>query len=225
MKKLVYLFIAIFMGAHSLYAQDCATGYCPPTITVHHKVGDLSAVSGDITYEVVKITTTTVPTCWIARNLGATSAPTAVSDATSASAGWLYQVGLKQGNVVGSFNNVVTSMTLTSGGWPTATDPCTLTLGTAWHVPTAAQYIAAALTTPWSTSPKFNYNYGTYHWTGSGWGGNGWGAAYGACHVQDYYYSSTIIYWAQVLSAAAPQTYSAANAEVPMLPVRCVKTM
>ena len=52
MKKRMYLFIALFAGAHGLYAQDCAKGYCPSTIVVHHKAGDLSPIGADITYNV-----------------------------------------------------------------------------------------------------------------------------------------------------------------------------
>jgi len=224
MKKLVYLFIVLFVGTYGLYGQDCATGYCPSTIVVHHKIGDLSAVSGDITYNVVKITATASPTCWITQNLGAPSTPTANTDNGTSYVGWVYQAGLKQGNVSGTFTNFVHGMTLTSSDtWLPSTDPCTLTLGSAWHVPTATQYIQGG-SVAWAASPKYNYNGTLFYWaTGSSaWANSGWTNSVQAYHVQDYGYNTVQIRYYTASSGGA-QYYNGYNTDVITMPVRCVK--
>jgi len=189
----MYLFIALFMGASGLYAQDCATGYCPATITVHHKVGDLSAATGDITYNVVKITATASPTCWITQNLGATSTPTSINDYSGNYAGWVWQGGRKQGFIVGVTSAALTNITTAvNETWSSSTDPCTLSLGSSWHLPTGTDLVAALSVTPWASSIKGNN--GTYnYWTGTSW--NIWTAAGG-----------TGVYWVSNWGSAGANT-------------------
>jgi hypothetical protein len=165
MKKRMYLFIALFAGASGLYAQDCAIGYCPSTIVVHHKIGDLSAETKDITYNVVKITTTVSPTCWITQNLGAPSTPTAYGDYSSSYSGWGFQLGTKKGLVDGAtlpittWTNFAAPLSL----WPVDKDPCTATFGSAWRLPTSTEWTNAVYNAAsWSTSPKPNVGYTWY---------------------------------------------------------------
>ena len=165
----MYLFIALFVGASGLYAQDCAKGYCPSTIVVHHKIGDLSAETKDITYNVAKITTTTLPTCWITQNLGAPSTPTAYTDYSTSYGGWGFQLGTSKGIIEGAALPITTWTNFSSApsNWPTDKDPCTATFGSAWRLPTSAEWsLALSGSTSWSTSPKPNVGY-TWYWTGS----------------------------------------------------------
>jgi len=186
MKKLMYLFIALFLGASGLYAQDCATGYCPPTITVHHKAGDLSPIGADIIYPVVTVGST----CWLGQNLGATAAVTGTSPNSSAAIdGWAYQAGSKKGWVSTSAGLVgaPTSYTM-SGSWAAANDPCTLSLGSKWHVPTQTEWVslnglAWASGIKWSATNEYIY------------GGASWSSYTNSTlvyyAVQDYWINST----------------------------------
>jgi len=158
----MYLFIALFAGAHGLYAQDCAKGYCPSTIVVHHKAGDLSPIGADITYNVLKVGTL----CWIAQNLGASAAPTAFNNYGGNYDGWVYQAGLKQGYVPSPSENLVNFSSWPST-WPTASDPCTQTFGAVWRLPTSAEWISATSST-WSTSPQPNEYSAIYWYNNSG---------------------------------------------------------
>jgi hypothetical protein len=232
MKKLVYLFIALFMGAHTLYAQDCATGYCPSTIVVHHKIGDLSAASGDITYNVVKITTTTVPTCWITRNLGATVAPTSAVGYSSNLLGWLYQINCKQG-----YNDAVTNAVPIAAdpapgvtAWSSATDPCTLTFGAAWHVPTQSEFTKATTGTTWAASPQLSVTGSGCVSVSSTWVySRPFNTLYCSYHVQDFgasmILSGTGDGGASTGLNMNAVSYSSGAARSPLLPVRCVKNM
>ena len=155
MKKLVLVASLILALGASLKAQDCATGYCPATITVHHKAGTVSPVTVNITYGVTKVTLggSLGTRCFLTRNLGATTQPNAITDATLASAGWLWQFNRKQGFAMTSTTNIGTSLTPAplasgwttgiseSGHWSAANDPCTLLLGSNWYVPTSDEFL------------------------------------------------------------------------------------
>lgn len=221
MKKRMYLFIALFAGASGLYAQDCATGYCPSTIVVHHKIGDLSAETKDITYNVVKITSTAAPTCWITQNLGATTTPTAFSDYGAAYDGWLYQGGLKKGylNSVAGMSAAMTVVSIPVGSsWQSTEDPCTLTFGAAWHVPTISDYSSGNWAT-WATGFKPNYS-PTYSWVGVGpWFNNG--NYNGVYALQGYGTTGSglhIIYWNSAVAYTEANMYTTSGVSM-----RCVK--
>jgi len=144
MKKL-FLFAGMVLAmSGALRAQDCATGYCPATITVHHVAGLLSPVTVDITYGVDKNTYSGTTACWITRNLGATQQATAYNDATAASAGWYWQFNRKQGYsfTTGSRvpNTTWNANISENSTWTSTTDPCTLMLGSTWRIPTITEY-------------------------------------------------------------------------------------
>jgi len=171
MKQLLYLFIALLMGMYHLYAQDVANGQCPTTITVRHNAGDfLSAASTDISYNVVKITATATPTCWITQNLGASAMPATSADYGATTSGWSYQLKHKQGYVNGIFSSaslITTLWTTTGDAWPADMDPCTLTFGYAWRLPTTTEY-ADAFAVPWTTGIKLN-SAPPYVYNGTAW--------------------------------------------------------
>ena len=167
MKKLFLITSFILALGATLLAQDCATGYCPATITVHHKAGSVSPITANITYEVIKISvSSTTNKCFITRNLGATSAPANYSTPSYASNGWYWQYNRKQGYYIGASSTFVLTPSIAAGGWLTsnsessnwtaANDPCTLTLGASWRLPTVAEWAYCA--SPGLISV-------TYHWT------------------------------------------------------------
>lgn len=220
MKKRMYLFIALFAGAHGLYAQDCATGYCPATITVHHKAGDVSPVGGDQTYNVVQVGTGTTATCWITSNLGCSTTPSAWSDYGTATNGWLWQVNRKQGFVFNYWTNAVpsTSITVTAGDtWASAQDPCTILLGVSWHIPATTEWNQLNTTWPYS-GVKLNTASQAYM-NGAqptGWFNPGSSAGYA---IQNYGYSAgTMLY--QLSSGATSFQYGQGGG---FFPVRCIK--
>jgi len=143
MKKLFLINCILLALSAASYAQDCATGYCPANITVHHKAGSVSPVTGDITYGVDKNAYTGTTQCWITRNLGATSQATAGNDATVAAAGWNWQFNLKQGYSYNGSRVPATTWIASisdSNNWQAANDPCTLLLGATWRLPTNTEW-------------------------------------------------------------------------------------
>lgn len=162
MKKRMHLFIALLAGVSGLYAQDCAKAYCPSTILVHHKAGDLSPIGADITYNVVKVGTL----CWIAQNLGASAAPTSFGNYGGNYDGWVYQAGLKQG-FVNSSTAALVNFSSWPSTWPSSTDPCTQTFGAVWRLPTSSEWTTSFNST-WSSSPQPNLSPAIYWYNNSG---------------------------------------------------------
>jgi hypothetical protein len=146
MKNIFLTSVCIVVLSLGLRAQtvDCATGYCPATITVYHKAGNISPVTVPITYGVVALSTSGVQKCWITRNLGATAPAASYIDATDAASGWYWQFGKKQGWAVTagvrSPTFVVSPASTVTGDFPLSEDPCTLLLGSNWRIPTATEY-------------------------------------------------------------------------------------
>jgi len=159
MMKITYSFLLIaalsLLFLSSLQAQeDCATGYCPSTITVHHKAGDVSPVTADITYKVVKSAITGENKCWLAQNLGASAQATAFSDCRQATRGWYWSFAQKRGykydQLTSSFTpNPATyaeDLTVARGEWLSESDPCHLLLGRSWRLPTQTELVSVGNT-------------------------------------------------------------------------------
>jgi len=136
-------------------SMGCETGFCPPSITVHHYAGSVAPVDATITYEVVESNLSGSTQCWITRNLGATSAPTSSTVSTEAQSGWYWQFNRKQGyNHSGALltpsTTWETSISETSS-WSSANDPCALLLGDTWRIPTSTEWNAAITNGSWSS--------------------------------------------------------------------------
>lgn len=163
MKSIFFTLSLVFGSVLGLLAQDCATGYCPATLTAHHVAGDVAPVDADITYKVVPFTFSGTTKCWIAQNLGAAHQATAYNVATSTDniygddmSGWFWQFNRKRGfsftssgspntstgYTAGSFSPVGTWITSnpTAGNWLIDNDPCSLLLGGTWRIPTEQQW-------------------------------------------------------------------------------------
>ncbi len=145
MKKLVILSGFLLLIVIAVQAQDCATGYCPENITVQHKQGDISPFTQTTTYGVVESTFSGVTACWITRNLGATEQATSNTDTNNAARGWFWQFNRKQGYYhdgttrTPSVVNWITSISENSD-WLAENDPCTILLGSNWHIPTSTEW-------------------------------------------------------------------------------------
>ena len=81
-KHLLVLAGAMLLWLAGLQAQDCATGFCPAIIKVHHKAGSISPITADIAYPVVESSLSGEQKCWIAQNLGATAQASSETDNT-----------------------------------------------------------------------------------------------------------------------------------------------
>jgi len=137
-----------------LCAQDCATGYCPSSLIVHHKAGQVSPETVDITYTVIQSSITGTAACWIAQNLGAPTYTTTLTDnAATTTTGWYWQFGQQKGlravsHVIVNTSDIVSDFTAQTTDWATANDPCNLLLGGAWRIPTRTEW--NAILSAWS---------------------------------------------------------------------------
>ena len=70
--KILFLLTGFLTEITALWAQDCASGYCPEDVVVHHIQGKYSAQTVDLTYNFLEITGYDGETyCWMDRNIGA----------------------------------------------------------------------------------------------------------------------------------------------------------
>jgi len=136
--------------------SDCLGSYswlCGISITINHVAGAVAPVTKTVTYGTVRNIPGEPSKCWITRNLGASQQATAVNDATEASAGWYWQFNRKQGYKHDGAT-LTPSWTITSitenMNWQTANDPCTLELGTGWHIPTYTEWYNVDNTGGWT---------------------------------------------------------------------------
>jgi len=128
-----------------------ATGWvCGLPRAVSYTAGSLAPVTTTITYGTVYTSMGgTGPKCWITQNLGASQQAASATDATEESAGWYWQFNRQQG-----YTNDGTTLTPSiawpsvseSSDWTSANDPCTLSLGGGWRLPTKAEWISADAT-------------------------------------------------------------------------------
>ena len=72
--KTLVLLVYIIAGIATLRAQDCASGFCPENVVVHHVEGTYSAQTVDLTYNFIEIDGKEGGTyCWLDRNIGAST--------------------------------------------------------------------------------------------------------------------------------------------------------
>ncbi len=156
MKNTIFITMFLLATVFAVYAQDCATGYCPETLTVDHNQGDVSPVSVNITYGVVETTLSGATACWITQNLGATAQASSEADASVAARGWFWQFNRRQGYYhdgttrTPSVLDWITSIDENSD-WLAENDPCALLLGGNWHIPTATEYGNVVTAGAWAT--------------------------------------------------------------------------
>jgi hypothetical protein len=116
------------------------------SITIDHSTeGGVAPVDGIITYKTQMLGAAGAEKCWILQNLGAVEQPLTVTDARSSCTGWFFQFNRAHGY---TFSNGLTpqnewSQTPPPYDWAPSRDPCTGTLGAAWHVPSWDEFTAA----------------------------------------------------------------------------------
>ncbi len=144
----------------TLRAQNCATGYCPKSVTFHHFIDGISPETVTITYPVVETdigSSDGTNACWLAQNLGATTQASSATDDTDAAAGWYWQFNRKQGYAYNTSTNTRTPNTPwdasinESSDWLAVNDPCSLLLGSNWRLPTSTEWTNADANGSWST--------------------------------------------------------------------------
>jgi len=127
---------------------------CGTSFTRSHSAGSVAPVAKTVTYGTVTGIPGENAKCWITRNLGATQPPNTVDDDTEPSAGWYWQFNRKQGYKHDG-NTLTPSWTLTSidenSDWQSDNDPCSLLLGSAWRIPTYAEWYNVDNSGGWAT--------------------------------------------------------------------------
>jgi len=117
---------------------------CGDPIVINHIAGAVAPVTKTVTYGTVTNIPGETSKCWITSNLGADHQAIAINDATEASAGWYWQFNRQQGYKYDG-TTVTPAWTVTSiienSDWLTINDPCTLSLGGAWRLPTSTEWI------------------------------------------------------------------------------------
>ena len=141
----ILLISAILFTGLTAHSQEC-TPPCPKTVLVQHTKGMVSPKTVKIIYTTKAIGNK----CWITRNLGATADATSSTDAAQASIGWVFHYGEAQGFYYDVAQNKITAplpypdvYSSKYDGWPIENDPCAISLGSGWHIPTSAEYLAA----------------------------------------------------------------------------------
>ncbi len=113
---------------------------CGMTFGINHLAGIVAPVNKTVTYGTVTNIPGEPTKCWITSNLGSDHQATAVSDATEASAGWLWQFNRKQGykhdGTTRTPNTSWISSINEASDWTTCNAPCNIELGATWRIPT-----------------------------------------------------------------------------------------
>jgi uncharacterized protein (TIGR02145 family) len=126
------------------------------TVTTYHVAGSVAPVAKTVVYGTVNNIPGETAKCWITRNLGASQQATALNDATEASSGWFWQFNRKQGYMHDGTTRTPNTTWITniseSSNWQAANDPCISELGSAWRLPTSAEWNNVDNSGGWTTS-------------------------------------------------------------------------
>jgi len=136
MKKLILFSILMTFVCVSAFSQ------CDILTVNHVTENGVAPVSAIIAYNVVTDVPGEPDKCWITSNLGATHEAASSHDLTAA--GWYFQFGLKQGYDYSTTGRIPATTwnysVKTNSNWLPSNDPCTVELGTGWHVPTLHEW-------------------------------------------------------------------------------------
>ena len=214
----ILLVSVIFFNGYTAHSQDCAPA-CPKTITVGHTKGLVSPKTVQIIYNTKAIGNL----CWITRNLGATVEATKADDTVNASRGWYYFMEHKQGYEYDGTSVTVPAYVPLVGyictGWELKDDPCALSLGGGWHIPTKTE-----CETTFSSVSKLSEAYSLLKIRNSGLFlgdsfGNETRAYIAISTLNNANYVSTIEF------SNIAKTIGLGYANTYMISIRCVKTM
>ncbi|MCX6268610.1 MAG: hypothetical protein NTW16_14850 [Bacteroidetes bacterium] len=125
------------------------------TITLTHTAGAVAPVTKTTNYGTVTNIPGEPAKCWITSNLGSDRQAAAVNDDTEASSGWHWQFNRKQGykhdGTTRTPNTTWISGISETSDWLTTNDPCSIELGTTWHIPTYTEWYNVDNTGDWTT--------------------------------------------------------------------------
>jgi uncharacterized protein (TIGR02145 family) len=130
-------------AATTLTKTTTACFACGSPVVINHVAGTVAPVTKTVTYGTVTAIAGEPAKCWITSNLGADHQATAVSDATEASGGWYWQFNRKQGykfeypDLTPAWSTALINENL---DWQDINDPCTLEIGSGWHIPTLSEW-------------------------------------------------------------------------------------
>ncbi len=148
--------------------HDTKRGVAPKRVTINYQTALGNAPNQSL--------------CWITQNLGASTLGSSIEDYSREALGWYWAFNMKKGYEI-SIPGTVTNDTPDPGDWNVANDPCTIELGTGWHVPATFEWeyeiagwtIATALKSPLyiraagtGTYPYYVGQKG-YYWTNKQW--------------------------------------------------------
>jgi hypothetical protein len=170
-----------------------ACGLYPLEIN-HTTIGGVAPVNKTTSYGTVTNIPGEPTKCWITKNLGATQQATAVNDATEASAGWYWQFNHKQGYKHDGTNRTPNSTWIATvsenTNWQSVNDPCKLELGSAWRLPTYAEWFNVDNVGGW------------YDWNGP------WGSALKLHAAGDLYCNTGVLEYRGVIGYSWTSTQS-----------------
>ena len=174
--KILFLSAVLGAGTTALRAQDCASGYCPENVVVHHIQGKYSAQTVDLTYNFLEyIGYDGEHYCWLDRNIGATTVASRYSSPYT-SYGWYYTWFPVDGFPPKYTNDGVTATAYITGAtapnyvtdsdlsYDNGSDVCSILFGTNCVTPSTAefrnllfQYSTALATTRAGVNNRLNY--------------------------------------------------------------------
>ena len=160
MKKTTLILSILLAWCLGALAQDCVSGYCPDTLYVKHGAGEVAPESVDIAYKVTESNLASAgndtPLCWLAQNLGASTQASSAGSTNQASRGWFWQFNRKQGFAHDGTTRTPNTEWITTinedSGWLAENDPCTITLGSNWRLPTLTEWTNADINAAWGAT-------------------------------------------------------------------------
>ena len=131
---------------------------CGQPLPVTHTAGDVAPVNKAVSYGTVETNLTGSNFCWITQNLGSDHQAVSATDATEESAGWYWQFNRKQGYKHDGTTRTPNASWITSISedidWQIWDDPCALSLGSDWRLPTNSEWNNADDSGGWNNSDQ-----------------------------------------------------------------------
>jgi uncharacterized protein (TIGR02145 family) len=211
----------------SASTSACSTFICGQNLTVNHIAGTVAPVNKTTSYGTVTNVPGEPSKCWITSNLGSDHQAAAKNDSTEASAGWYWQFNRKQGYKHGGSIPIPTWSSNAypeNSNWEPSNDPCNITFGDNWRIPTKTEWdnidLAGAWNNwngPWNSSLKI-------HAAGAIESGTPQGALLFRGSGGMYWSSSYFdLYDGWVLAINSSSCYIGDNAKTNGYSVRCIK--
>ena len=129
--------------------HEITTDFCGIKFDVQHTEGSVSPESKSIEYNTVRTNLGGKNQCWIIQNLGAEVPANDFNDVSENSAGWYWQFNKMQGYKHDGSQRLPNTTWIypisESSDWLPENDPCSLTLGSGWRIPSSTELIRVYL--------------------------------------------------------------------------------